>query len=289
MYKVLITGSTGKLGSYLTNSLSKKFKVYHNGKKKRLVDLTKINKLEKYLIKLRPNFIINCAAITNIEMCEKKRNETNRVNFGIVKNLIEIKKKFNSNYKIIQISTDQMYDAKNYKINTESKKPIINNNYTRQKIKAEKILLKDEHIILRTNFFGFTNNKKNPSFTDWLYQKAQKKIFIHLFDDVKFNPVRLNTIAKAIAAMIINNNIKGIFNVGSRNGLTKKKFALKFLKKFKNIRYKSAEVNKILKTKRSKNMIMNVKKFEKYFKFKLPRIEQEIKKEVNFYEKNYNQ
>jgi dTDP-4-dehydrorhamnose reductase len=288
--KILITGSTGKLGLHLTESLSKNFKISHVGKKKRKYDLTKINPLTKYLLKINPHFVINCAAITNIEVCEKKKLYSKKINVGIVKNILDIKKKFNLNFKLIHISTDQMYDHFFQSKNTEKIKPKINNNYTRQKLTAEKISLKINSIVLRTNFFGFTKNKKNQSFSDWLYDNAYKGSFFYLFNDIRFNPVRINTLSNVIKFILKNNdkNIKGVFNIGCKNGISKKDFALKFLKKFKKLDYKSVKSEIILKTKRSKNMVMNVKKFEKIFKFKLPRIESEINKEKKFYEKNYN-
>lgn len=290
MYKILITGSTGKLGFHLSKSLSKNYKIYDLGKKKRKFDLTKKLKLTKYLLSIRPDFLINCAAITNIDECENKKKETSKVNVGIVRNLIDIKKKFNLKFKLIQVSTDQMYDNYNSIRNKENTKPKINNFYTKQKLMAEKIALTQNSIILRTNFFGFTNNRINQTFTDWLYKNAKSKKLIYLFEDVKFNPVRIKTIEKIIRKIIKfkKNQFKGIYNIGCVNGLSKKDFALKFLKSFKDLKYKSIKYSKILQTRRSKNMIMNIKKFEKHFKFKLPKIDNEIKKELYYYEKNYN-
>ena len=260
------------------------------GKKKRKFNLTQKLKLTKYLLATKPDFVLNCAAITNIDLCEKMRKKTSIVNVGIIKNLIDIKNKFKLKFKLIQISTDQMYDNQNSARNKENAKPKINNFYTKQKLMAEKISLTQDSIILRTNFFGFTKNKNNQTFTDWLYKNAKTKKPIYLFEDIKFNPVRIKTLERIIRKIINNRDIqfKGIYNVGCINGLSKKDFALIFLKKFKNLRYKTIKYAKVLKTKRSKNMIMNIKKFEKHFKFKLPNIYNEIKKELIFYEKNYN-
>ncbi len=290
MYKIIITGSSGKLGFHLSKNLSKYYKIYNIGKKKRKFDLTKKSKITKYLLAIKPDFILNCAAIADIDQCERKKEKTTKVNVGIVKNLIDIKKKFNLKFKLIQISTDQMYDNYNSIRNKEGSKPKINNFYTKQKLMAERISLTQDSIILRTNFFGFTNNRINQTFTDWLYKNAKDKKLIHLFEDVTFNPVRIKTIEQVIRKIIKykNTRFRGIYNIGCVNGLSKKDFALKFLKKFKNLKYKTIKYSKVLQTKRSKNMIMNIKKFEKHFKFKLPKIDNEIKKELHFYEKNYN-
>ena len=82
----------------------------------------------------------------------------------------------------------------------------------------------------------------------------------------------------------------GLYNLGSKTGLSKKDYYIlifKYLKK--NISYKKVKVNSYVNTKRSKNMLMSVDKFERKFKIKLPGIENEIKKEIKEnYEKNKN-
>ena len=283
---VIITGSSGKLGNHLVNSLSNDFKIFHFGRKKRKFDLTKKKKFENYILQIKPDFIINCAAITDIETCEFKKKHTEKVNVGIVKNLIDTKNRFNLSFKLIQISTDQMYDSSNVIKNHENQKSVINNNYTRQKLQAERISLKNNSIILRTNFFGFSNSGNNQTFTDWLYTEASRNSYIKLFNDVKFNPLSLITLSEIIKKIIKKNNKKiyGIYNLGSKSGLSKEKFALKFLKKFKKLNYKSVSVNSVLKVKRSKNMIMNINKIQKKLNVKLPDINDEIRKEI----KNYN-
>ncbi len=286
MNKIIITGSSGKLGNHLVNSLSNDFKIFHFGRKKRKFDLTKKKKFENYILQIKPDFIINCAAITDIETCEFKKKHTEKVNVGIVKNLIDTKNRFNLSFKLIQISTDQMYDSSNVIKNHENQKSVINNNYTRQKLQAERISLKNNSIILRTNFFGFSNSGNNQTFTDWLYTEASRNSYIKLFNDVKFNPLSLITLSEIIKKIIKKNNKKiyGIYNLGSKSGLSKEKFALKFLKKFKKLNYKSVSVNSVLKVKRSKNMIMNINKIQKKLNVKLPDINDEIRKEI----KNYN-
>ena len=61
-------------------------------------------------------------------------------------------------------------------------------------------------------------------------------------------------------------------------------FALK-LAKLLNIfhnNFETKKINDIVHTKRSNNMFMNIKKFEKKFKIKLPKILNEIKSEIRY-------
>ena len=178
-----------------------------------------------------------------------------------------------------------MYDSTNVVKNHESQKSIVNNNYTRQKLEAEKIALEEKSIILRTNFFGFSKIKNNKTFTDWLYSEALKNSKLTLFKDVKFNPLGLISFCKIIKKIIKRDkkNIFGIYNLGCRNGLSKAEFAQKFLNKFKKLRYININVDSILKVKRSKNMIMNVNKIQKKYNIRLPEIKKEIQREIKNY------
>ena len=134
-------------------------------------------------------------------------------------------------------------------------------------------------------------NKKNISFTDWIYRafKSKKKFF--LFKDVYFNPVRINTLVSLIIKIIILKKYKnkGIFNIGSNDFISKSNFAIYFAKKLKiyNKKYQLVKVNDTLRVKRSKKMIMDVKKIENLLKIKMPNIKEEIIIESKLY-KNGN-
>ena len=122
-------------------------------------------------------------ALTDIETCERNKKLANKINVDVLKNLFFFKKKHNFNFWLIQISTDQMYNAPfNKKISKENAKPIIFNHYTKTKVEAEKICLSNQSLILRTNFFGKSLTDKK-SFSDWIYQSIDgNKPFYLLID-----------------------------------------------------------------------------------------------------------
>lgn len=281
--KVLIIGSSGLLGKKLYYYLKKKkIDVHHNGLNKKKLNLNTINNVGK-LLKINPDLIINAAAITNIDECEKSYIKTKLINTDLIKKLFVIKNKLNLNFKLIFFSTDQLYDSK--KLSRENDKIKINNKYSKQKYLAENICSKNNSIVFRTNFFGKSFSKN--SFTDWVYNSFinNKKFF--LFDDIIFNPLRIDTICRIIYKIIITNkyNYSGIYNLGSKGKISKSEFAILFAKKIKifNYNFERCNSNIILKTKRSKNMSMNVNKFIQTFKIKLPKVSDEIKSESMYY------
>jgi dTDP-4-dehydrorhamnose reductase len=284
---ILLIGSSGLLGRkiYETISQVRKFHLFHNGIKKRKYNLEEFNNLKKIIFKSKPNLIINALGFTNIDLCEKDK-KSYLVNVEIIKNIFLIKKKFKLKFNFIQFSTDQIYDSKNKRFNAENSTTVINNEYSKQKLEAEKICLSNKALIFRTNFFGKTQSM-NSSFTDWVFRKFRQKKKFHLFNDIFFNPLRTDTISKIILKIILKNktNIHGLYNLGSKGFVSKSNFAIEFAKKTKIYRknYTIINSNKILNVKRSKNMIMNNNKFIKDFKIKLPSINDEINNESKKY------
>ena len=145
----------------------------------------------------------------------------------------------------------------------------------------EKICLREDATIFRTNFFG--RSKYKNSFDQWVFKSFISKKNFFLFIDQYFSPLRIKTICKIIRYIIFRKKfIKGIFNLGSNNGLSKIEFSKIFAKKnsIYNNYFIPAEINTICKVKRSKNMLLNVKKFEKKFQIKLPKLLNEINAEI---------
>jgi dTDP-4-dehydrorhamnose reductase len=282
--KILILGSSGLLGNKIYFFLKKKgLNIIHNGLKKRKLDITNLNNL-KILLNKKPDLIINCAAITNIEKCEKFFKKTSKINIKLGDNIFFLKKKLNLKFSVIFFSTDQVYESK--KSSKESAKLTTYNNYSYQKLKAEKIYTKNKSIIFRTNFFG-RGADSHKSFSDWLYNSFKSNKNFFLFKDIIFNPVRIDTLSNIIYNIIkkkkLNNN--GIYNVGAKGKISKSNFGIFFAKKLKIYNKKEIVCNssEILKVKRPRNMSMNIRKFEKKFNIRLPCIKSEIIKEIKNY------
>ncbi len=281
--KILILGSSGILGRNLVRNLHNKYHILHNGLVKRKFELTKYNLLKDLIKKTNPDLVINCSAITDLDYCERNKLKSKKINVGILKDLFSIRKIYKLNFKVIQISTDQMYSKKKGYKSTEKCKLVAHNEYTRQKLNAEKISFNNSALILRLNFFS--NEKKN--LFKWILESCKKNRKIYLFKDVYFNPLSIISLTKIISKIIpiiLEKNTKGIYNLGSINGINKSGFSILIIKRlgnnFKN--YKVVSSDKFFKIKRPKNMIMNVNKFQKKFKIRLPIIKNEINNYIKY-------
>lgn len=271
--KVFIVGSNGFLGSNIKNNL-KKNKFYNlltsNSKK---IDFSNTKICKKTLTLLKPDIIINCAAKTNIEFCEQNKKIAYNSNVKIVKNLTDYVKTYNC--KLIHISTDHVYNSK-FGYSSEAKKLAINY-YAKSKLLGENYAIKSNAIILRTNFFGLNNKKGN--LINWIVKSAKKRGKIFLYDNIFFSPLNIKTLVKIIIK-ILNSNKRGIYNLGSKNKISKSLFILKIAKKLKiKLNYKIINYEPLnFRVKRPKDMSMNIRKFQKTFRTNLPTIKSEINK-----------
>ena len=119
MSKILLTGSSGILGSTLLKNLNEEFIFLNLINKKRIekkFNQIKLKNLDKNSLKklvngFRPDVILHCAAITDIEFCEKNKKKCKEINYYFTKYLVDICKKLK--IKFIFVSTDQIYN-KNY-------------------------------------------------------------------------------------------------------------------------------------------------------------------------------
>ena len=148
------------------------------------------------------------------------------------------------------------------KLNNEKSKTYAINNYAKTKILAENAVKKiKNYLIIRTNFTG-RKLKKGTTFIDWINNSIKKKNIIKLFDDMYTSTIDVKSCAKLIVNLAIIKS-SGIYNLGSKDVISKKEFALKFTKKIKKrIKYKEVSCE-TLAVKRGKKLGLNVNKIEK--------------------------
>jgi len=283
--KVMMLGAGGFLGSRLCQSLrnNEVIKCGRDKKNDIILNKNKKNNFSDILLKVKPDVIINLIAITDVDSCERKKEEADNVNNIMVKKFVQAIKESKLTNKIffLHISTDHVYSG-NGPHKENCTKP--ENIYAKTKLKGEKYIKRINGCVIRTNFIGKSLTKKK-SLSDWIYQSLKKNKKINVFKNVKFSPLNIKTLCFYIN-LIIKNKISGIYNLGSKNGFSKAEFALKFAKKLnlntnliKFIDYKK----NVLLAKRPLDMRMNVKRFENKFTVVL----KDLNYEINLLSKEY--
>ena len=70
--KILITGCNGQLGRALNQFYAKHPDIQLINTDVEDLDIANANEVMEYVSKIHPDIIINCAAYTNVDDCEKK-------------------------------------------------------------------------------------------------------------------------------------------------------------------------------------------------------------------------
>ena len=120
---------------------------------------------------------------------------------------------------------------------------------------------------------------QNLGLSDKIYNSCLNNLELNIFNDVYFSPVSFNTIFYVIDKLI-KKNLNGIYNLGTKEGMTKNEFALYFCKCLnldsKNI--KGNPQNKVkLIANRPRDMRLNSKKLEHDLGIKFKNLKDEIK------------
>jgi dTDP-4-dehydrorhamnose reductase len=268
-FKYLLLGSNGLLGNQLKKILppSKTFLVARN-KSQHNFNFEDFIELRNVFKKFKFKYVINCAAITNLDYCEKNYKKIKKINTHLPKKLINFSNEYN--FKLIQISTDQLFFNKTNKLNKENNKLIAINKYSKSKILAENYIKKNKnYLIIRTNFTGFKKDIKS-TFVGWLYNSINKKIKINLYNDMYVSTLDVKNCALNIKKLI-DINATGIFNLAANKAISKKDFALYFAKKLKKKIYfeEISVTSDYKKIKRARYLGLDVKKIQKKLKIKM--------------------
>ena len=287
MEKILITGATGLLGRTLVPYLRKRG---HNivtqgrvGGADCLVEMTDKSHVFEFLTRIQPSVIVNLVGLTSVEDCQEQTNAAYLANTRTVEYLAQWIQQSVAHSHLIQISTDHVYDG----VGPHTEEFVtLTNNYAFSKYAGELAAAVVPSTILRTNFIGLSKAPNRMSLTDWIFYSLKKVENIKVLDDVFFSPLSMITLSKMIHLAIEKRPV-GVFNLGSRNGMSKADFDFDFAERLdlqtKSMTRINIDKASFLKAYRPKDMRMDCTKFEKTFQIVLPDLSDEIKLIVEDY------
>ena len=232
MIKVVITGSNGLLGQSLLNLLLKdkdSYKVYGFSRGKNRsgredfnyisIDITEKEELDKKLEQIQPDYIINTAAMTQVDDCETNKQACDILNVDVVKWMTRFASK--SKTHIIHLSTDFIFDGKKgyYK---ETDKPNPLSYYGLSKLKSEQVL-KDSKInftILRTILvYWKVFDMSRSNIVLWVREMLEKNKEITIVDDQYRMPTYVEDLAMA-CKIAMDKKALGIYHISSNTLLS---------------------------------------------------------------------
>jgi dTDP-4-dehydrorhamnose reductase len=209
--KILVTGSNGQLGSEL-KVLSENFDAEFIFTDREELDITNADAVNEFITSTKPDFVINGAAYTAVDKAESDTDTAYLINAEAVANIAIAAK--NNQSKLIQISTDFVFDgSKNtpYK-EDDGTNPL--NVYGKSKLQGEHLCLQNnpDAIIIRTSWLysSFGNN-----FVKTMLRLSAERNELKVIYDQTGTPTYARDLALAILHIISHENLKttsGVFH-----------------------------------------------------------------------------
>ena len=211
MKKIFITGSAGQLGQALIKLFKSRYEIISTSrstynKNDYFLDITDPILTKDLIATISPDIIINLAALTSVDLCERKPELANSINFHGVQNLVNA---FNG--PIIHLSTDYVFDGSKGQYSEEDVTNPINE-YGRTKLEGEQYLAKNskDSLIIRTNVLYDYVSNSTASFLNWVVHSLNDKTVINVVDDQINNPTWTMSLAIVIDRAIQVHGAKGL-------------------------------------------------------------------------------
>ncbi len=206
--KILVTGSSGMLGTSLAEELSKDCNIIGLDVKPRAehqrissfieCDITDRDKTVNSIVSAKPNLIIHAAAWTDVDGCEREPDKAKRINQEGTGNVATSASELG--IPLIYISTDFVFDGDKENPYTENDPPNSVNVYGKSKLEGEKkVTALNKYIILRTSWMYGANGN---NFVDTILEKAKSEKEIKIVDDQVGCPTYTKDLAKAISKLL---------------------------------------------------------------------------------------
>jgi len=220
---ILITGCSGQLGNKLYEDLSAQFNVIptykHHRDKKNKLDITSTTDCNFIFSNYNPDIIINCAALTNVDSCERNKKLCRDINVIGLGKLIALS---DINTKIIHISSDYVFDGLfgNYR---EEGPTYPVNYYGKSKLESENILIGSnrKYLIFRVSMLF---DKINNNFFSWVLGNLKNQQKIKVATDMFSTPTWISSFSNMIIKSI-HLDLSGIFHYGSQDSISRFDFA----------------------------------------------------------------
>lgn len=191
---ILILGSDGQLGMSF-KKISSEFSLNISFKNKKQVDITN----PKFSIFKETDFIINCAAYTNVDGAELDKKSAFEINSFSLQKLSEISNKFHA--PLIHYSTDYLFNETNEDPISETSIPNPQSVYAKSKLSGEEILSKycDNYLIIRTSWV-YSEYGKN--FLKTITEKGLKGDKLKVINDQIGSPTYAPDISRVTLSLL---------------------------------------------------------------------------------------
>ena len=224
MLKVWIVGSEGQIGEAI-NEMLNPLEIEALNTDKNELDITQTDEVLRFGEINRPDVIINCAALTDVELCEKEPEHAFRVNALGARNLSIVARKTGA--KMVQLSTDDVFDGFGKRPYTEFDDTNPITVYGKSKLAGEKYVKEftHKHFIIRSNLVYGTGN----NFVNRVLASADEGQALSVAEDQYGSPTSARDLARIILYLIRTNEY-GTYHATCKGVCSRYEFAKEVLR-----------------------------------------------------------
>ena len=290
MKRLYITGIAGMLGSNIAYLLQDRYGITGVDKvpfTAENINCEQFEKLKQSILQSAPDYLIHTAALINVDLCEEETELAYQLNCELTEFLAQICAEISC--KMVYISTDAVFDGQDERLYSEEDMTGPVNEYGKTKLLGEAEVLKRNHLVVRTNIYGFNVQDKN-SFGEWIYKSLQQGETHNMFTDINFSPILVNDLTEVIVKLLEGDN-NGLFHVCATGSISKYEFG-KYLQTVFSLTNghirEAVSDNFPFRARRSKNMGMNNEKVRQQLGIELPTPQESVERFFKLYCEGYH-
>ena len=286
MKKILVTGANGQLGQCL-QKISSQFEEFEFiFTDSETLDITNKEEVNDFFWQNAPDFCINAAAYTAVDLAETDIEKAFLVNADGTENLAEACAENNAQF--IHVSTDYVFDGENNLAYTEEDFTNPLGVYGASKLAGDELALEVNpcSVILRTSWV-YSEFGKN--FVKTMLNLFATKEELNIVADQFGQPTNANDLAEAIMKIIKSEKITpGIFNFSNLGRISWFDFAEKIAELSEaKIKLNAIETSQYpTPAKRPKNSVLDLGKISKTYAIQLKPWEESLEDCVQILQNN---
>ena len=278
--KLFITGASGLLGINLAMEAMREHEVIgvDRGRLKSApfqvlkADLLQRNAIDSVIDSTQPDWLINCAALANLETCEANPEQAKNLNTDFPGELAKACAR--KNIRFVHISTDAVFDGKKEGSYTEGDKPNPQGVYSQTKLYGEHAVQEANPgaIIARVNFYGWSLDARR-SLAEFFVNNLSEGKNVNGFTDVIFCPIWVNHLSRLLIEML-KRDLHGLYHVVGARAMSKYQFGVEVARTFglrESLISPQSVLSSDLTAKRSHNLWLSTHKLSTDLKHEIPR------------------
>jgi dTDP-4-dehydrorhamnose reductase len=219
--RVLVVGGRGNLGRQLLEDLPRAIGTSRSGEDQlEALDITSPDQVQDVLARVKPDCVVNTAAMTSVDGCERDPDAARSIHVGGTANLVRACETVGAG--LIQLSTNYVFDGEDGPYD-EDDSPNPLSVYGSTKLESERLVLDAgcPGIVVRTAVF-YGSESDRPNFLTWALRELANGNDIRIVTDESANPTYVPELSLSIVDLAsANHQVEGVYHVAGCDFMTR--------------------------------------------------------------------